>query len=211
LVKCVTWYRAAGKRARRAGKFEPASLRILSLVEAFAEGHPDGEAMKTLHLLFEPLALAYRRWKRPDREEIVGEAGRDSKPGERADREPVLPNGYIHIRSAIQALMGAGRRLGWTPTKTTVHCTGRITSDTAQSLGTTVKRLFSHSDTVVLDLTNVSSIDASGLGAIVSLCASAKAANCKLKLINLNRRLKQSLSIARLNEMLVDAAFWRAW
>jgi len=164
---------------------------------------------KTLCSLFEQLALAYRRWKRPDRVEIVGEAGRDSTAVEWADREPVLPNGYVHIRSAIQALMSAGRRLGRTPTKATVHCTGRITSDTAQSLGTTVKTLFSASDTVELDLTKVSYIDASGLGAIVSLGASAKAANCRLKLINLNRRLKESLSMARLNEVLADAAFWR--
>jgi ABC-type transporter Mla MlaB component len=134
--------------------------------------------MKTLYSPFEQLALAYRKWKRPDREEIVGEAGRDSKPGERADREPVLPNGYVHIRNAIQALMGAGRRLGWTPTKTTVHCTGRITSDTAQSLGMTVKPLFSDSNTVVLDLTNVNYMDSSGLGAIVSLFASVE--GCKL-------------------------------
>lgn len=167
--------------------------------------------MRTLYSLFERLALAYRRWKRPDREVIVREAGQDRKPGKRADREPALPNGYVHIRSAIQALMGAGGRLGWTPTKAAVHWTGRITSHTAQSLGMTVKTLFSHRDTVELDLTNVSSIDASGLGAIVSLCASAKAAHCRLKLINLNRRLKESLSLPRLNEVLVDPAFWRTW
>jgi hypothetical protein len=67
---------------------------------------------KTLHSQFGLLALAYRKWKRPDRAVIVGEAGRDRKPGERADREPALPNGYLHIRSAIQALMAAGGRLG---------------------------------------------------------------------------------------------------
>jgi len=55
----------------------------------------------------------------------------------------------------------------------------------------------------------VSCIDASGLGAIVSLGASAKAAHCRLKLINLNRRLKESLGMARLNEVLAGAAFWR--
>lgn len=98
-----------------------------------------------------------------------------------------------------------------TPTKATVHCTGRITSDTARSLRATVQPLFPHSNTVVLDLTNVSYMDSSGLGTIVALCASAKAANCQLKLLNLNRRLKESLSLARLNEVLVDSAFWRTW
>jgi anti-anti-sigma factor len=96
-----------------------------------------------------------------------------------------------------------------TPTKTTVHCGGRITSDTTQSLRATFKPLFSDSKTVVLDLTHVGGMDSSGLGTIVGLCASAKAANCQLKLINLNQRLKESLSIARLNEVLVDPAFWR--
>ncbi len=43
-----------------------------------------------------------------------------------------------------------------TPTETIVRGTGRITSDTTQSLKTTVKPLFSESKTVVLDLTNVS-------------------------------------------------------
>jgi hypothetical protein len=66
---------------------------------------------KTVHSQFGRLALAYRKWERPDRAVIVGEAGRDSKPGERADREPALPNGYVHIGSAIQMLMAAGGRL----------------------------------------------------------------------------------------------------
>jgi anti-sigma B factor antagonist len=72
------------------------------------------------------------------------------------------------------------------PTETIVRCAGRITSDTTQSLKTTVKPLLSNSKTVVLDLTNVSYMDSSGLGTIVALYVSAKAANCPLK---------QSLSI----------------
>lgn len=67
--------------------------------------------MKTLYSLFEQRTPAYPRWERAGREEIVQEAGRDLKPGERADHEPVLPNGYVHIRSAIQALMAGGGRL----------------------------------------------------------------------------------------------------
>ena len=56
-----------------------------------------------------------------------------------------------------------------TPTETIVHCTGKITSDTAQSLKMTVKPLLSESKTVVLDLKNVSYMDSSGLGTIVGL------------------------------------------
>jgi len=88
-----------------------------------------------------------------------------------------------------------------TPTETIVRRAGRITSDTSQSLKTTVKSLLSDSKTVVLDLTNVSYMDSSGLGAIVGLYVSAKAANCQLKLINLNQRLKELFSITRLGQV----------
>ena len=91
-----------------------------------------------------------------------------------------------------------------TPTETIVHGTGRITSDTTQLLKTTVKPLLSESKTVVLDLTNVSYVDSSGLGAIVGLYVSAKAARCQLKLINLNQRLKELFSITRLGQVLTE-------
>ncbi len=94
---------------------------------------------------------------------------------------------------------------------TTVHCRGRITLETVPSLRAMVQPLFTHSSTVVLDLINVSYADSSGLGTLVGLCASAKAAGCRLKLINLNGRVRESLNLARVNELLVDPAFWRTW
>jgi len=53
-------------------------------------------------------------------------------------------------------------------------------------------------------LTNVSYMDSSGLGAIVGLFVSAKAANSQLKLINLNQRLKELFSITRLGQVLAE-------
>ena len=90
------------------------------------------------------------------------------------------------------------------PTEIIVHCTGRVTSDTSQSLKTTVKPLFSESKAVTLDLTNVSYLDSSGLGAIVGLYVSAKTANSQLKLINLNQHLKELFSITRLGQFLAE-------
>jgi anti-sigma B factor antagonist len=90
------------------------------------------------------------------------------------------------------------------PTEIIVHCTGRVTSDTTQSLKTTVKPLFSESKAVKLDLTNVSYLDSSGLGAIVGLYVSAKTANNQLKLINLNQHLKELFSITRLGQFLAE-------
>jgi anti-anti-sigma factor len=87
-----------------------------------------------------------------------------------------------------------------------VRCTGRITSDTTQSLKGTVKPLFSWSTRVVLDLTDVNYLDSSGLGAIIGLYASAKFANCQLKLIYSNERLKKLFSITRLDQVLAEGA-----
>jgi anti-sigma B factor antagonist len=91
-----------------------------------------------------------------------------------------------------------------TPTEIVVDCTGKITSNTIEFLKATVKPLFSESKSVVLDLTNVSFMDSSGLGAIIGLFVSAKAAKSGLKLINLNERLKELFSITRLGQFLTE-------
>ena len=95
-----------------------------------------------------------------------------------------------------------GLTLDRTPIEIIVQATGKVTSDTTPSLRTTVKPLFSQSKTVVLDLTNVSYMDSSGLGAIIGLCVSAKAVKSQLKLINLNERLKELFSITRLGQLM---------
>jgi len=91
-----------------------------------------------------------------------------------------------------------------TPAEVIVSCTGKITSDTTQSLKATVKPLFSESKAVVLDLTNVNYLDSSGLGAIVGLYVSAKAAKSQLKLINLNGRVKEIFSLTRLGQVMAE-------
>jgi anti-sigma B factor antagonist len=88
--------------------------------------------------------------------------------------------------------------------KIVVHCTGKITSDTTQQLRATVKPLLTESKTVVLDLTNVSYMDSSGLGAVVSLYISAKAAKSELKLVNLTERLKEIFSITRVGQVMAQ-------
>jgi len=95
-----------------------------------------------------------------------------------------------------------------TPTESTVHCTGRITSDTTELLKKTVKPLLSQGTRVALDLANVSYMDSSGLGTIVGLYASAKAASCELKLVNLSGRLKDLLTITHLGMLMTDSTFW---
>jgi len=85
-----------------------------------------------------------------------------------------------------------------TPEETTVRCTGRITSGTTALLQTTVRSLIPETRCVVLDLTDVSYMDSSGLGAIVGVYLSARRQHCGLKLINLNQRLKDLFRITKL-------------
>jgi anti-sigma B factor antagonist len=91
-----------------------------------------------------------------------------------------------------------------TPTEIVVHCTGKITSDTIQELKSAVKPLFSESKIVLLDLTNVTYMDSSGLGAIVGLYVSAKAGKSQLRLINLNEHLKEIFSLTRLGQFMAQ-------
>ena len=82
--------------------------------------------------------------------------------------------------------------------ETTVRCSGKLTLSTCGLLRTAVNDCIPDTKTLVLDLTNVTYVDSSGLGELVGVYVSTKNAGCKLKLINLNQRLKELLSVTRL-------------
>ncbi|MGC2097384.1 MAG: STAS domain-containing protein, partial [Candidatus Sulfotelmatobacter sp.] len=84
------------------------------------------------------------------------------------------------------------------PDQIIVRCVGRITSSTSALLQTTVRSLIPETESIVLDLTDVSYLDSSGLGAIVGLYLSAKRQHCVLKLVNLNQRLRELFRITKL-------------
>jgi anti-sigma B factor antagonist len=84
------------------------------------------------------------------------------------------------------------------PEETIVRCTGKITSGSSALLQSTVRSLIPETKCVVLDLTNVSYMDSSGLGAVAGLYFSAKRQNSRLKLINLNQRLKELFRLTNL-------------
>ena len=84
------------------------------------------------------------------------------------------------------------------PEETIVRCTGKITSGSSALLQTIVRSLIPETKSIVLDLTNVSYMDSSGLGAIAGLFFSAKRQNSQLKLINLNQRLQELFRLTKM-------------
>jgi len=88
------------------------------------------------------------------------------------------------------------------PTEVLVRCSGRIVSATTPHLHATVRPLILDHKLVVLDLTTVTFLDSSGLGAIVGLWTSGKRNKCDLKLIRLNDRIMDLLRLSHLDTML---------
>lgn len=81
---------------------------------------------------------------------------------------------------------------------TVVQCSGRLTAGVTEVFHTEVKRLMPNAKRIVLDLTDVTHMDSSGLGTVAGLYFSAKAAGCNLELINLSKRIRELLSITNL-------------
>jgi anti-anti-sigma factor len=80
----------------------------------------------------------------------------------------------------------------------TAHCHGRIVSNTIPALQKEVHAMMAESEIIVLDLTDLSYMDSSGLGALVGLYVSAKRSGKQLRLINLSKRVEELLRLSKL-------------
>lgn len=85
-----------------------------------------------------------------------------------------------------------------------VHCSGRVTSTTVSLLQNAVRGLLPTSKAIAIDLTDVTFMDSMGLGALVGLYVSAKRAGARLRVINLNQRIKELFSITHLGTVLCE-------
>lgn len=81
---------------------------------------------------------------------------------------------------------------------TVVRCSGQLTAGLTANLKEQVKDLIPHAKLIVLDLTDLQHMDSSGLGTIVALYVSARRANCDLRLINFNKRVRELLGMTNL-------------
>jgi anti-sigma B factor antagonist len=81
---------------------------------------------------------------------------------------------------------------------TTVLCRGKLIVETSELLKREVKSRIAAKKRLVLDLSDLAKMDSSGLGAIVAIYVSAKAAGCELELINLNKQVRELLRLTNL-------------
>jgi anti-sigma B factor antagonist len=86
--------------------------------------------------------------------------------------------------------------------ETTIVCHGKITTETNELLLQEVQPLIRETKRIVLDLTDVSYVDSSGMGALVRLWVSTKRADCEFRIIHLNERIKDLLRISNLSKIL---------
>ena len=85
---------------------------------------------------------------------------------------------------------------------TTVVCHGRVVSETAGQIKALVKPLIPKGGRIVLDLTDVSYLDSSGLGTLVGLKVSAvKEGYCRLELVHLSPRVNELLRLSNLTQL----------
>ncbi len=79
-----------------------------------------------------------------------------------------------------------------------VECRGTLTVESSDFLKAEVKSRIPVKGRLVLDLSEVTRMDSSGLGTIVGLYLSARSRSCDFDLINLNKQIRDLLSISNL-------------
>ncbi|HET6199489.1 MAG TPA: STAS domain-containing protein [Candidatus Acidoferrales bacterium] len=79
-----------------------------------------------------------------------------------------------------------------------VRCVGKLTVEHAEILKNHVKTLIPHKKRIILDLNEITHMDSSGLGTLVSLYVSARKGNCDLLLVNYSKPVRNLLGLTNL-------------
>lgn len=80
----------------------------------------------------------------------------------------------------------------------TVVCSGRLVAGVSDRLCLEVRQLIPGSKRILLDFTDLTHMDSTGLGALVRVYVSAKSAGCTLHLINIGKPIRQLLGVTHL-------------
>src|SRR5215471_14608322 len=94
--------------------------------------------------------------------------------------------------------------------KTIVYCCGKITAESAETFQSEIRdqvipmtrgKGVMVTTRIVLDLSNVTFVDSTGLGALFSLWSAAQSKSCELEIVNLNPRLQKLAGLTRLDQV----------
>ena len=85
---------------------------------------------------------------------------------------------------------------------TIVRCTGQVDVDSWPEFSATIRALIPESKPIRVDLTNVTRVDSTGIGAFVAVWTAAKRRNCDLKYTNPNEHVADVIRITSLLGML---------
>jgi anti-anti-sigma factor len=91
--------------------------------------------------------------------------------------------------------------------ETIIHCLGKITAENAEAFQAHIRGLIpasrGHADSltlqIVLDLTNVSHVDSTGLGALLGAWTAAQRKGCDLEIANLNPHVGKLVEMTKLD------------
>jgi anti-sigma B factor antagonist len=81
---------------------------------------------------------------------------------------------------------------------TIVRCQGQLVSGLTDTLYSNVRPMIQANKRIVLDLSDLTWMDSMGLGTLVGLYTSAKAAGCELQLLKIGKRVRELLGLTHL-------------
>ena len=79
-----------------------------------------------------------------------------------------------------------------------VRCHGKLVAGVTDVLSIKVRQLIPDTKRIVLDLTELTHMDSSGIGTLVRLYVSSKSAGCTLELANVGKPVRQLLGVTHL-------------
>ena len=80
----------------------------------------------------------------------------------------------------------------------TVHCHGQLVSELSDTFYSKIRPIIPGSKRIVLDLADVTRMDSMGLGTLVGLYTSARAAGCEMQLLHVGKRIRELLGLTNL-------------
>lgn len=98
-------------------------------------------------------------------------------------------------KSAVSPLELAVEQCGDT---VVVRCSGRLIAGANDRFYRLVSELIPGSKRIILDMTDLTHMDSTGIGALVRLYVSAKSAGCSLELRNIGKSVRQLLGVTHL-------------